>query len=344
MNAKKYVSHQNLLRLLAGLVSRGSEVFAPQKIGEKSYFEKVTDVQNISFDPLPTTESPKALLFPGVERLISFEKVNDGVRIHDHSADAVPWRVLFGVRPCDALALKRLGLFFAAEIADGFVLKRREQLTVISLSCSVADAECFCTSTGSGPGDPAGSDLLLTAMGDHRYYVESFTRPGDEILAEYETLLEAGDAIEKAGILARVEPVPELDGFSGQLGGAFDHPLWKEASLRCLGCAACAYVCPVCSCFDIEDEGSARKGERLRCWDSCGFSLFTLHTSGHNPRPMQSDRWRQRVMHKFAYMPERFGFPGCVGCGRCSRACPADMNLKEQIVDIASQIAEQGVQ
>jgi ferredoxin len=96
----------------------------------------------------------------------------------------------------------------------------------------------------------------------------------------------------------------------------------------------------VCSCFDIQDEGTNKKGDRLRCWDSCGFSLFTLHTSGHNPRSTQSERWRQRVMHKFSYMPEQSGMLGCVGCGRCSMSCPADMNLKEQLLEIAAKVED----
>ena len=111
--------------------------------------------------------------------------------------------------------------------------------------------------------------------------------------------------------------------------------VWVEQSLRCLGCGACAFVCPTCSCFDIQDERQRYGGVRLRCWDSCGFGLFTLHASGHNPRAKQSERWRQRVMHKFSYQPERLGLLGCVGCGRCSRTCPADMNLAQHVQTLA---------
>jgi hypothetical protein len=66
---------------------------------------------------------------------------------------------------------------------------------------------------------------------------------------------------------------------------------------------------------DIQDEADTRGGQRLRAWDSCGLRLFTLHASGHNPRSKQSQRWRQRIYHKFAYYPDRFKTLGCVGCG-----------------------------
>ena len=42
-------------------------------------------------------------------------------------------------------------------------------------------------------------------------------------------------------------------------------------------------------------------------------------------------------MHKFSYIPERENSLGCTGCGRCSRACPVDMNLKEHLISMTDK-------
>ena len=213
-------------------------------------------------------------------------------------------------------------------------------MTIISVSCTKSNEYCFCTSVGISPGDTTGSDILLTPIENARYFVEAVTEKGSLLLAQYEKYFEKSEAITKEPHLVKVTKTFSSTEISERLTGSFDNPIWKDASLRCIGCGTCAYACPVCSCFDIQDEGTNKKGDRLRCWDSCGFSLFTLHTSGHNPRSTQSERWRQRVMHKFSYMPEQSGMLGCVGCGRCSMSCPADMNLKEQLLEIAAKVED----
>ena len=250
----------------------------------------------------------------------------------------VPKRILFGSRPCDAAALKILAEFFRRDTPDVFVQQRQNALTIISVACTKSNEYCFCTSVGILPGDPTGSDILLTPIENARYFVEAVTEKGSLLLVQYEKYFEKSEARAKEHYLVNITKIFSSIEISQRLTEAFDNPIWKNASLRCIGCGACAYVCPVCSCFDIQDEGTNKNGDRLRCWDSCGFSLFTLHTSGHNPRKTQSERWRQRVMHKFSYMPKKFGMLGCVGCGRCSLSCPADMNIKEQLQDIAVKV------
>lgn len=125
----------------------------------------------------------------------------------------------------------------------------------------------------------------------------------------------------------------------GWLARNFDHELWRTLALRCHGCGACAAVCSTCHCFDIVDEHDrCGDGARRRNWDSCQTAKFTLHASGHNPRKSQTERLRQRVMHKFSVYPRRFDEILCTGCGRCARACGAGMNLPEilgQLVRLA---------
>lgn len=339
MNIQSYtISRKGILEVLDRLIAGGIEVHAPLRIGSETFFRPVNDAGEIDFQQTPTTESPKALLFPKVQRLLSFTKTADGVAVVDHAREAAKDRIVFGTHPCDAIALDRLAGFFCSDCGDEYMAQRRKGLTVISISCATADQDCFCTGTGSHPGDTKGSDVLLTPIGDDCHYVECLTDRGAAFVAGGGASFVKSEQLEKEKYLAKVDASFSSGDVASRLAGAFDDPMWSDASLRCLGCGACAFVCPVCSCFDIQDEGSAASGERLRCWDSCGFALFTLHTSGHNPRPTQVQRWRQRIMHKFSYSPEQLGYAGCVGCGRCSRACPADMNLKEQLAGIAASV------
>jgi ferredoxin len=57
------------------------------------------------------------------------------------------------------------------------------------------------------------------------------------------------------------------------------------------------------------------------------FTNFTLETSGHNPRTRVFQRLRQKVSHKFSYYVSKFGTPLCVGCGRCTRSCPVNIDI-----------------
>jgi len=339
MNSPSYtLTHERLLEFLRTSISAGKRVHAPHRVGAKTFFRPTEDVGAIVFDYIQTAESPKSLLFPKAELLISYKQTANDVTMTDHLQKEIPEMILFGSRPCDAAALSRFVEFFADGHTDAMILKRRKALTIISMSCAKSDADCFCTSCGSSPGDTTGSDLLLTPIKDGRYLVEVVTEKGESLVSDNKALFEKAPSAVKDSYLARVEAVFTPEDITKKLTTAFNDPIWNDASLRCIGCGACAYVCPTCSCFTIEDEGTAHAGDRLRCWDSCAFALFTVHTSGHNPRPTQTERWRQRVMHKFAYLPETNHFLGCVGCGRCSRACPADMNLKEQMISIVERV------
>jgi sulfhydrogenase subunit beta (sulfur reductase) len=328
----KLIRHDSLAKLFSQWLGEGKRILAPKKCGDKIDFSSVQSLDEVSFDQVQTVQSPKTAVFPRVEELFSFKSADGRVQIREGDGAAFPETVVFGLRPCDAAAFTALKAIFIWDCPDTTFSARLEKMTVVGVACPRADEYCFCTSVGGGPGATTGNDILLTEMGNGEYLAEIVSEKGGQAVQAAAGLFQPAAGKEKESHLAKIVPSFSVAKIVPALAVLFDDDaFWAEQSRRCLGCGVCAYVCPACACFDIQDEGAGDSGRRLRCWDSCGFAMFTLHTSGHNPRPLQSQRWRQRLMHKFAYMPERQKVLGCVGCGRCSRACPVDMNILEHL-------------
>jgi formate hydrogenlyase subunit 6/NADH:ubiquinone oxidoreductase subunit I len=338
MSEQRILEKKSLDPLFARLVAAGNRVLAPVTSGARIEFAEVTTAEHVALDYIQTTRPAKSAVFPRYEEMLRFQIGGKDVAVDELTPEAQP-TVLFGLHPCDAASFATLKAVFTWDSGDAYFEPKLANTTVIGLACTQADEYCFCTSVGGGPGDKRGSDILLTPLEATRFLAEILTDKGQAVVQRAPELFTPANG-RAAPALAAVKPRFQADQLGERLRKLFGKgEVWVEQSLRCLGCGACAFVCPTCSCFDIQDERSRYTGVRLRCWDSCGFGLFTLHASGHNPRAKQSERWRQRVMHKFSYQPERLGVLGCVGCGRCSRACPADMNLAQHVQTLAEMPA-----
>jgi len=327
-------------------------VYIPRKDEEGRWNYVEADGGGDILDVLQTTLPPKKILFPQREVFLEFANTLAGDReileVKEVLPDIKP-TVIIGVRPCEAKAAWMLDEVFGGEFKDAYYWRRRLQTTLVGLACTSPPSEnCFCTSVEGSPHSEDGLDILLTDLGD-KYYVRSLSEKGAALINAAKGLFEEPKPEDRKKVKAvhaesEQKIKRELKGaraVSEKLKTMFDSPFWDEESMSCLRCGICTYLCPSCHCFDISDEvesSSPLRGQRVRTWDTCQFPDFTMHSSGHNPRPDKASRLRQRLLHKFQYFVQVYDKFMCVGCGRCITLCPVGID----IIKVLEKVREDG--
>ncbi len=319
------------------------ELYAPVQLVEGiSIFKKIDHPDEVNVVSLNPQKPLKDVFFPQCEVMFRYERVGKQSRITS-TEEVKRERVVLGARPCDIDAISLIDQAYSGEeYADVYFLKKRKATTIIGMACDRPLSTCFCISTGGGPFIRKGSDLFFIDLGK-AYLVELLTEKGKKF-GQSKYLKEAkpeditlAEEIEKKA-LKKMDSSPAsslpVEGIEKKLEGMVENPIWDRLHEKCISCSVCTFLCPTCHCFDIVDEGSKERGQRVRNWDSCLSVLYSLETSGHNPRPTGRERTRQRLMHKFNYFPKNFGRIACVGCGRCILYCPAQFDIRQAIEEI----------
>ncbi|SHL03751.1 4Fe-4S dicluster domain-containing protein [Desulforamulus aeronauticus] len=328
------VSKNEIANLLTQLAET-YRVIAPVKKDGMLQYAAIKNGEQACLDDANTKKPGKEILFPQSEELFNYTISAEGIRMQDNVDKEAT--VVFGMRPCDVKSLVLLdNVFQNDQYTDVYYLTRRANTIIVGLGCAQPAATCFCSSVGCGPFAKEGSDIFLTDLGE-AYVIEGISDKGKELLAKL-SLAEAGAEQKAAAAKLQAEVTADgsinIEGLAEKLGGMFEHPFWESLHEKCIGCGACTYLCPTCHCFDIADEAKDCDGCRVRNWDACMFPLFTLHGSGHNPRTGGKARWRQRLMHKFNYFVDRYNATACVGCGRCIKNCPVNLDIRQALADV----------
>ncbi len=329
-----------MIRDLLNGVMEQKPVMAPMERKDQPgfiHFDFLSAPDDLVTDYVTTTLPPKKAFFQPSEPLFTFTM---GDRPDLDLISDVTRFVLAGVHPCDLAGLEALDKAYSHPPPEARWAADRKLAVVIGLDC-MPDEYCFCESMGSIQ-SRYGCDLFLTPI-ERGFLTEIHTEAGKD-LTEMISVLPASEqdishwrhwrSMKSSALTASLdEPVERL---AQVLADSDLTAVWQDTADRCYGCGSCNITCPTCFCFDMHDELnlSLDSGLRRRTWDSCQLLEFSMVAGRHNFRADRQGRVRHRWKRKFMYLYQRLGIPYCVGCGRCSRACTADIN----IVDVTNSI------
>jgi NAD-dependent dihydropyrimidine dehydrogenase PreA subunit len=330
-----------LKQLVEGLQA-DHEVWGPQHVNgsDQVFFDRLVDVERLALgDSLPAMP-PKEVFLPQLERILSYRYDRERMRVSLTPRFEAKPKALVGLRPCDLAGLQCLDRFFLGqEFVDDVFLAHRKKTFIVVETCATPGPECFCVCTDTGPAAQEGYDLAATRIGEDEYLVEVGSNEGQAAAAARRWQpAAADDVVRKRRVVDRcISRFPEqaprnkawISRAMNRVTTGFIKPeTWEYVGKQCFECGACSFVCPSCSCFNIEDIACGDGCDRLRTRDSCSFEGYTRMAGDHNPRKPVEDRRNKRLFCKFSYaQSKKYLRPGCVGCGRCAWVCPGDIGM-----------------
>ncbi len=292
-------------------------------------FTPWVDGVEIAWDYDQAYNSLKRYFLPPREDLVAYNRKTYEAK----SVMEAPKQLFFGVHPYDVKAINQLDQLMEQGAPDQNYLLRRENTVIFAMDPIRIAPTAFWSSVGADKVD-LGYDLYWTKISANSFYVEVGSRLGEDLLLckgrppeatlpEREAARRAKTRIkaqaDKRGLSFPWKETPRL------LARSWNADLWRHKATHCLSCGSCVMVCPTCYCFEVRDEADVNleTGKKYREWHGCMLPSFQLVAGGHNFQPEAMDRYRHRYFRKGKYIFDRLGELGCVGCGRCVRACTA---------------------
>ena len=341
--ADKLIARDKIPDFLSALAANYTVVAPIERSDAPAEFRELAPGDAPVLDGSKPMLTPKDYLLPRHEVLVKIDTAGGSAKVETPLPEDKP-RVMLGAWLADTQAIQVLDrVFLDKKFVDPYYARRRENLTLVAVIPAEMRWSWFCGSVDDVETWKANVDAVMYDLGD-RFYFEPTSEKG-AALADGAYASEATDAdtAAKNELWATFKGTGALP-FAGKAlyeNLAWNDPIWEEIAQKCIACGMCSFMCPSCSCFDIQDETRGTCVERYRCRDTCQFEDFTLMGHGHNPRSTQVPRSRQRLMHKFMYQHQQFGVVGCTGCGRCVELCPVNVDIREALTRTCSREIEQ---
>lgn len=327
---------------------------APVAKGHQFAFEFIEtpeEIGRIRMDYDISILPPKKFLHPMYEELLKFSGPQPASGDAPIQADPT---VILGAHPYDLHAIATTDAAMRAEPADPYYAAKRDATLLVGVNIrGYVNEQQFMADMRTAEPPEGGYDLFLTDLGE-RYYVEVGSEAGSKLYRAAGVFTQADSDDHKAKQefdSNKASNLPKRIGYDVRylpelLAESYDSLLWDAVARRCFSCGTCTNICPTCYCFDVQDKLNldAASGSRMRQWDSCQLRTFAEVAGGENFREHRASRLRHRMFRKGKFIYEQTGKPGCVGCGRCSVHCVADISILEAYQQIADESAVSAAQ
>ncbi len=314
------MTHGQLQKFIDFLIKREYEVFAPEKQKGEVVYVKVRDAARVKLVKEPPLHSFKKFLVPPEEILFDYKK--------DKLAEIkkVSKQVIFGINPID---LKALVLFNHIFEKDPWYQERRKRTLIVGQSLIPADVDqnIFHIKYEEDILEHLQFDIFLEVQGKN-YFIYTGTRDGQKILDEFG--YRDYEHIQFAGPIKEEGLEPQMIKYRDALKKTYKKEIWEDdLGTRCIECGKCTIICPTCFCFDIKDQPNLVDGGgvRKRSWSACFYNDFSEIAGGHKFLKTTAERIHFWYYHKFVRIPDQLQIMGCVGCGRCAKVCPVNINI-----------------